>query len=69
MQLVVASLARACMPCAQVAMALVIGSFARLTLASPQYWRVVSEHNFLARSRQVRRPQLVEVVGIVPVLG
>jgi len=49
-------------------MTLPLGAFARLAIESPQYWRVVSEHNFLARSRQVRRPQLVEVVGFVPVL-
>ena len=53
----------------QVGMALVVGSFARLVILSPQQWHVVSEHNFIACSRSVRRGQLVEVVGFVPVLG
>ena len=50
-------------------MPLPLGAFARLSVQSPQYWRVVSEHNFTAVSRQVRQGQLVEVVGFVPVLG
>ena len=49
-------------------MPLPLGAFARLTVQSPQFWGVVSDHNFTARSRTVRQGQLVEVVGFVPVL-